>query len=283
MNLNKKTTNQEAYLRALYNEGEYVCLAKNQYGIKGYRLDFSRLPITFAQFIGLNPLIKGTTRKAKNAAVFRNLLVEYDLALGTAETQLEYINKIGLPYTTAVFSGGKSVHFIISLVEPLESRALYDKLFWRLQQFEPKLDIMCKDPLRLTRLGGALRQSGKLQSILQVNERVYLADLEKYLDSRGIPSEKPSPKKQSYHTYSDSKFIHPKDRAILEGKEVLAEGERYQKLRGIIARLVHFEIDNTPDEVYNRIQQARELCGFIGQEEDKIIMKSIEGAFEKFK
>jgi len=272
---------QKDFLSALFDQHEHACFAKDQYGIKTSCIHSSPHHNRVQQFVTLNPLLPGTTRKKVNVAAKRNFLLEYDLELATIESQLEYMDDYfpGL-YTTAVHSGGKSVHFIISLEESVTQEE-YDRIFWRLQQYEPHLDPMCKDTSRLTRLGGALRSNGNLQEILYVGDRIPQQKLESFLDEKGIQRAPDRTGRRSKPLGDSKGRIHPADAKILNGEEIIQEGERYNKLRGIIARLIVFNIDKTPEDLYNRLEKARELCGYIGKEEDEIIWKSINGAFDK--
>src|SRR4051812_43576848 len=55
-----------------------------------------------------------------NVSAFRNILVEMD-SVPLAE-QWTVIRDCGMPFTTSVYSGGKSIHFVISLSDPCANR-----------------------------------------------------------------------------------------------------------------------------------------------------------------
>lgn len=82
--------------------------------------------------IGLNPAKRvGLSRAQDACGSMRNLLVEFDHG-GSLQQQLALAKDIGLPYTSAVWSGGRSVHFIISLKDSIADLASYKDLHNRL-------------------------------------------------------------------------------------------------------------------------------------------------------
>jgi hypothetical protein len=90
------------------------------------------------------------------------------------------MNKI--PVSSVVYSGGKSLHFIISLTEPLPNSVEYKNLALRLLKMFPQADKTCKNPSRLSRLPGVIRpETNKMQELRYLGNRVHLAELEPLL------------------------------------------------------------------------------------------------------
>lgn len=122
-------------------------------------------------------------RSNANVTCFRNILIEFDEI--PLEKQLEFVKGAALPYTTAVFSGSKSIHFIISLEEPLtdlnEYNLIVKTLYYIIKSKGATPDTKCKNPSRLTRFPGYIR-NGKEQELLEVRGRVSKEELEQFMD-----------------------------------------------------------------------------------------------------
>ncbi len=125
-----------------------------------------------AQFFVLNPLKTNDNIKSENISVYRNILVEIDgLSLSAQERLIE--ERMQMPFTSKVFSGSKSFHYIISLENPILDRKLYDEMVRCIYAAIKKMDPTCKNPNRLTRTAGIVRSdTGLLQKLMQLNARV---------------------------------------------------------------------------------------------------------------
>ena len=87
--------------------------------------------------IGLNPAIRvGSRRGQENCGAFRNLLVEFDGG-GSPQDQLALAASVDLPFTTASWSGNRSVHFVISLADPCSDLGAYRDLHLLFRQTYP--------------------------------------------------------------------------------------------------------------------------------------------------
>ncbi|RYZ57816.1 MAG: hypothetical protein EOP07_08825 [Proteobacteria bacterium] len=193
----------------LFDAGESTCLADNP---KGTRI----LPISFFDprrhgFFSINPIDQKRDndpiaayhhalkprRADANVTHFRNLLVEMDKVSLTE--QLEYVDAIQMPFSSCVYSGGKSYHFIISLENALPNRAAYDDLVRKLYSvLGERIDSSCKNPSRLSRAPGHLRsEKMKFQSLRELRSRVNNSDLEGWLKAQGAEE---SPKVATYES-----------------------------------------------------------------------------------
>lgn len=120
----------------------------------------------------LNPLKADITQRSdENVSSMRNLLFEFDeLSLDEQEELIEnnknHINRV-------VFSGNKSYHVRITLLEEPESKEEY-KFIWKKindELFSGNADPQCKNPSRLTRCPGAFREgTDRLQSLYYYSE-----------------------------------------------------------------------------------------------------------------
>lgn len=131
------------------------------------------LPPEKSEFFCINPLKDLSNRAAENVFDMKNFLFEFDNA--PYSEQLEAIKKLesaGINIATAVFSGSKSIHLIISMAEKL---TIDYKQSWLALSFEVNRltrltpDQACKNPNRLSRLAGAVRsENGTKQELLHV-------------------------------------------------------------------------------------------------------------------
>jgi hypothetical protein len=164
----------------LFNYDESIC-AGTRYDtglIRATELDSSY------EFVCLNPLHE--RRLDANVTCYRNLLIESDLM--AVDLQVPRMNGLKLPYSCATFSGGKSVHFIISLETPLDGAAVYSstmsRLYKALESLDFPADEACKNPSRFTRNPGHVRANEKEQTQLYIGARIPTATFMEWLDAR---------------------------------------------------------------------------------------------------
>lgn len=165
------------YIDLLFKPDEWVNVCKDSVKeIKTYPVQV--LP-EGGTWICVNPLVPSSTRKRANLHKYRNFLIEFDDI--PVEEQLEYVESLGLPYTTAVFSGNKSVHFVIALSTDI-SVEYYIDIQNRLKKCVEKCDKSCLEPARLTRM------PGPVQTLLASKEKVDIEELEGWLSKHFKPS-----------------------------------------------------------------------------------------------
>jgi len=142
-------------------------------------------------FFSINPLRE--YRYDKNVTAYRNLLFEIDNI--SLEQQKSIIIKSELPYTSCVFSGKKSLHYIVSLSSPLTDKTHYTQVWKRIASYlnnvatemgikssdgSSIIDQSCKNPSRLSRFPGALRD-GIEQKLIELRQRVTEIEFKKFL------------------------------------------------------------------------------------------------------
>lgn len=138
-------------------------------------------------FFVLNELIPGTDRhQDKAVSCFRNILIECDE--GALEWQYLAIKGSGLPYSLCTYSGSKSLHFIVSLENPMPDAESYAELvqtiYVILQAKGITIDTTCRNPSRLTRTPRAIRpETGEEQAVWEARARVTDFELGAWIDS----------------------------------------------------------------------------------------------------
>lgn len=129
-------------------------------------------------------------RADANVVKFRTFLVEFDKR--AIDDQIDFVvEQAKMPYSLMTYSGGKSVHFLICLEEPLLTKAEYKSVVVRLYAAlggkANGLDEQNKNPSRFTRTPNGLRKpGGTLQALLDVRARVPIAELEAWLTEHGF-------------------------------------------------------------------------------------------------
>lgn len=201
-------------LNLMFRAGETICVSPNKYGYHSIPLEnaingpvvlvptedsVAKRGIVFEDAIeriesnqvilcALNP-IHGY-REDLNCTAFRNFLVEMDY--GAIDDQLAYVKKLGMPYSAAIFSGNKSIHFLISLDVDLPSESVFRTLSEWILGIVTLADQQTKNPSRSIRVPGAFREPGKQQKLLEYRGVVKISELTEWL--RKHPGAKPQEK-----------------------------------------------------------------------------------------
>lgn len=179
----------DKFLKILFNEGEEVYASPDKYSSvwdedhnqwKTYRpsVKVEKVDKEKSILIGLNP-ISGPVRSDENVTAYRTFLVEMDGM--SLKDQMEYIKSKGMPYSVCVFSGGKSLHFGITLNKDLPSEEVYRYYAEWLLKTLPKADQQTKNPSRGIRFPGVQRPRGKMQVLVEAPGRISLDKLKHYL------------------------------------------------------------------------------------------------------
>lgn len=152
------------FLDMLFDDSDRIFVADNLY--TGTPL--SKNEITSGQYFCLNACLGG--RKRENLTKFRNFLIEIDedpvtkQPISQREQVLLIHQKYKVPYSTVVNSGNKSVHFIISLEEPLDNFEEYELIANWIKNIVVEADTSVFVPEKLTRfIGGTNQKTGKEQ------------------------------------------------------------------------------------------------------------------------
>ncbi len=161
---------QAEFLKVLFRPEEATCFANSVKVTQVTSLkEFAELiegqpDSALPVFFSINPMDVNSKRSDEAVTSFRNFLLEFD------NIPLEKQRSLGdkIPYSSEVFSGNKSIHYIISLETPLKTREEYDAVARRLMKAFPEADKSTKNPSRLSRFPGAHRPGGKEQLMLHM-------------------------------------------------------------------------------------------------------------------
>ncbi len=107
-------------------------------------------------------------RNGENVKCYRNILIEFDgLELGE---QVGYVNRAGIPYSTVVYSGGRSNHFLICLEDPLDYET-YRQYWARIVNAFPEVDSSVNRGASYSRLPNGYRKK-ILQNLVYAGARI---------------------------------------------------------------------------------------------------------------
>lgn len=170
------------FLDVLFDGGEYLCLGFSAFDTATEPIaTLSEERFLKAQFVSINPFIPGTTRKDINVQTFRNIMFEFDS--GTLDEQADYIEQLQIPFTTLVYSGGKSLHCIVSLEQPCRDKSAYDNLVQDLYTIVTRCDPTGKNASRFTRLGGVQRPDKESeQTIIDITRRIRPGEIQAFIN-----------------------------------------------------------------------------------------------------
>ena len=193
--MNKEQQLTKEWIDALFNSGEYTCM--------GSRYENKTFPVSkiaeSQEYVSINPMKKGTTRKGINVTRFSNFLFEMDTH--SQREQHELILRSKLPWSTMTTSASKSLHFIVALEEDLGERSLYSAYFKAIRdgllKYGADIDVACKDPGRFTRGPWGVNTKDQLvekkpnvhdriQKVAQVKGRVSVKQIDAWLEKHEI-------------------------------------------------------------------------------------------------
>jgi hypothetical protein len=162
------------FLSTLFYPGEPIYASPDKYSSKKneltgeweiYRPSIEQKDINeeTTVLVGINP-IQGLSRNDSNVTARRNFLLEADeMAL---PQQKPYMDKLGIPYSIAVYSGSRSIHFGVCLEENISEVDYKFYAKW-LYNIAPKLDPHIGIPSKGIRFPGVQRPKGKKQVLIE--------------------------------------------------------------------------------------------------------------------
>jgi hypothetical protein len=180
---------QDNFIKLLFEKGETICVSHNQFGYHSINIDDlykdkitlispngRENDINFSQInlIAINPI--SGFRRDDNVTSYRSFLLELDE--GSLKEQYDYIEKLKLPNSACVFSGNKSLHYLITLEKPLISKQIWQFYNNWILNVVSKADQQLKNPSRSIRFPMNRRlNNNHLQKLLYIKKRININDL----------------------------------------------------------------------------------------------------------
>jgi len=273
---------QNTQLNLLFEEREIVWTG-NQYELKS--LDSS-------EFFCINPLRNLQSRKNEDVVVYRNFLFEFDNApLETQVAAISLLENNNIPIRTAVFSGSKSLHLIVSLADTLtmDYKSAWVALTAEILALTGlQADEACKNPARLSRLAGHVREStGKLQELVHTGNLITNEKIKQLIKAHDIRSSStshlPDTAIDTDMNLVDFKFrlnLIPKLKSRFQSIDMWAQPEN---MYGELLRLTLWAIDSTgvPKKTFTAYAEDKLFPALrtVGYPESKLY-KPIDNAYD---
>lgn len=229
-----KRDDTKIVIETLFNPGESIyatpdkfASSKNADGSwKTYRPSIGQEDIdeVNTRFLSINPL-KGDTRNDKLVTAFRSFLIEMDDI--SVKEQLSIMEERKIPYSLCVFSGNKSLHFVLTLSEDLPNLKIYKFYAEWLLKTIPEADQNTKNPSRGMRFPGVVRpDTEKKQVLVKHKGRVSLEHFIQYLSQ--FPDQMPVKKQAPLDDFRPTNDIAAMAKWVKRG---LLEGFDFSKGR----------------------------------------------------
>lgn len=155
-------------LAALFKKDEIIALKHTFNSLVSYEPNGQ-------QFFCVNPIKQPGSNKLENIASYRNILIEFDNM--SQKEQWKKVEKMQLPWTTCVFSGKKSLHFIVSIEDEFKDEPEY-RFYAEILTSLLKSDDSCINANRLSRLAGSVREdTGNVQELIEVRRPILKQEL----------------------------------------------------------------------------------------------------------
>lgn len=184
-------------INLMFREDEHFCISNSKYGYMSLPIKIVRgkiplvsnnssIPVQYVDsseiiFVALNPMKEKAYRRDSECAKFRNFLIELDTY--ERQLQIEYIKRLGLPYSAMIWSGSKSVHVLISLEgDGVPNEKIYRFIYKWILNVAPLSDQALGNASRSIRLCGAIRpETGLEQELIELKGPVKIEDLMDWL------------------------------------------------------------------------------------------------------
>ncbi len=189
------------FYNLLFDEDDYICFGETlkSTAVNHYKWPYGRNRRWFT-VNALHPTEdrrpteewhrKDKPRRADcNVVKWRNIMIEMDSC--SIPEQKVHIKQSKLPYSTCVFSGGKSLHFIVALETPLETEEEY-RCWWKaifkiMGNLGASLDKSTVNPSSFSRCPNAYREDkDQIQHLLKINARIKNEDMISWFKSHGV-------------------------------------------------------------------------------------------------
>ncbi len=173
--------------RILFNDDEQILFADNVKRTSPMKLAGKVTAQPKAQFICFNSFRPNSTRRRDNVSRLHTWVIEFDDM--PINEQRKLWASSDMPHSLRVFSGNKSIHCFIRILENIESEQ-WLSVANALHRVYPEADSkVLKDRARFARLPGGKR-GGIEQRIETIKERVPLQALLEWIESNDVTKDK---------------------------------------------------------------------------------------------
>ena len=190
------------FIDIVFDKGDYTCMGPHW---QNKTFPVTELLHERQEYVSINALKARTTRRIVNVTKLRTFLFEMDSDIHgnsiAMKEQIRLIMGAGMPWSTMTSSASKSVHFLLSLEEPLADRPIYTAYFEAIRhallKLGIKVDQACKEPSRFTRAPFGVNtkreviekkplEEDRIQKVLKTNRRISIKEIDMWLESHDI-------------------------------------------------------------------------------------------------
>ena len=185
------------FYETLFDSHEPIAFGKDDSTANKPTLNRESFVMGDAEKFCINPV--WDWRVTENICV-TSLLFECDDETITPKDQAKLFFKSGLPFTTMVASGGKSIHVILRFTMPFSTEKKWSLAWWEaisrvLLQYGIATDKRAALVTQLSRVPGTIREkTGKPQTLITIRNRVSHSEVLQWLRAHGenvIPPPEP--------------------------------------------------------------------------------------------
>lgn len=185
-------------IRLLFNEDEHICVSDTHFACKSVSVkevlndeklslisNNPELPVKMVStddliLASINPMKPNSNRNDSSVSAFRTFLIEIDT--GSLKEQINTIDHLKVPFSAQVFSGGKSIHTVITVDEDIPDEKRYRYIAKWLFNIVTLADPNCANPSRCVRIPGSYRDNGKKQRLRNIKGRITHKELMDWLN-----------------------------------------------------------------------------------------------------
>jgi len=201
MVINMRELTQQ-WIDVVFDEKDHTCMGHK---FSNQVKSVTQLHDGINEYVSINSMKRGTTRKITNVTKLRTLLFECDSDMDgnviSMKDQINNMKEAGMPWSTITTSASKSIHYLLVLDEPLEDRPIYTAYFRAIEaalaKCNIKIDTMCGEPSRFTRAPFGINtkdelkqlkplEQDRVQKVLRVGTRKSIAEIDAWLESKEI-------------------------------------------------------------------------------------------------
>ena len=202
--------NRKQFLEVLFDADDISTCGKDDKGATYPKPVFPDLIADRGLKFSINPIIKWRNEENVLEAGLHSMLFEMDRddnkQIISRDEQVRLFKSSGLPYSTMMWSGSKSVHVIVRLNETIP-KAAFNPLWEAIERVLTKhgcfIDPATKKIPQISRMPNSIRENGNRQDLIDVRTRIDLKDLGEWLKQNDEKVIKPQPIKPFVPIKSD--------------------------------------------------------------------------------
>jgi len=211
--------NRKQFLEVLFDAEHISACGRDNKGATYPKPVFPDLIADKGVKFSINPIINWRDTKNVLEAGLYSMLFEMDQTpdgqLIPREEQIRLFKSSGLPFSTMMWSGTKSVHVIVRMAERIP-KDMFVPLWLAIERVLTKhgcsIDTATMKIPQISRMPESIRDNGNRQDLIEVRHRISRSEIGLWLKQNGERVEKPKPPKPSNWTDGSNESIEDKEK-----------------------------------------------------------------------